>query len=275
MTVEMTNRSMVRMMMALLLFSAPTGANSFLEALLNLPFRLICGISFVAKDFDITNFDAYPTYFREDSTLIFAQTGEYRGVDGITEYVKFITKFSPYVDDEVLIDSSRRIDGYDFGSGQCLFDIVERRRFILNAATSAQDSAPFDAFYFVKIHYDLASGYVTRFYPFFTIPAVKHVAEGVLNSENTIQYVCGVLANQCATYVPDHDPNACKDNFAALPATNGVDGYMDGNSRSCRVLHAAFAAESPQGHCAHVSLNTDDVDPDGANKCSSSAAIRL
>lgn len=52
---------------------------------------------------------------------------------------------------------------------------------------------------------------------------------------------------------------------------DGVTGFIDGNSRACRILHG-FMAKANQHHCPHVSFEPEP-DADGKIKCNESAGI--
>lgn len=247
------------------------GANAVLEPLLNLPFRIACAVSFAAQSFEISNFDEYPSYFSDESTLTIAQTGDYTGVDGILEYVQIISDVSPFFEKVTLVDSSRRIDGYDTSTGQCLFDIVNRRQFVPKVGATTPGFPSFDLLSSTKIFYDLTSKKVSRINAYFPVPVFQYVFNEMLGSANTISFVCDVMAGPCASLLTDHNSATCAADLTALPGAEGDDLYIDGNSRGCRVLHAALASTNPEGHCAHVSLSTTDLDPNNENKCSVSA----
>ncbi|GFH56830.1 hypothetical protein CTEN210_13306 [Chaetoceros tenuissimus] len=67
----------------------------------------------------------------------------------------------------------------------------------------------------------------------------------------------------------------CVKQAIALPdvtiGADGVTGFIDGNSRACRILHG-FMAKNNQHHCPHVSFDPE-VDADGKIKCNESAGI--
>ena len=58
-----------------------------------------CVGSFLALDppFNLRSFDLYETWFDDNSTLTLAQAGNYKGADGIEEYVRFVFPSSPYI----------------------------------------------------------------------------------------------------------------------------------------------------------------------------------
>ena len=59
----------------------------------------------------------------------------------------------------------------------------------------------------------------------------------------------------------------CRMRYNLLPPTN-KQGYLDDNSKGCRILHSAFAAVNSD-HCAHLSFDPMK-DPKGIIKCQES-----
>ena len=59
---------------------------------------LECFFKFSLLGFNPSNLDRYDTYFRNDSIMEVAQTGQYLGPEGIKEYIRFgYGVFSPYL----------------------------------------------------------------------------------------------------------------------------------------------------------------------------------
>ena len=50
-----------------------------------------------------------------------------------------------------------------------------------------------------------------------------------------------------------------------------TEGYFDGNSQGCRLLHSVFAQGNPEAHCAHLAINAT-MDPLGIFKCQNSSS---
>lgn len=259
--------------LSFLLLLASRSANAqFLEALLDIPVRIECTLGYSSLGFNLTDYDAYPTYFREDSIMSLAQAGNYEGVEGIQEYVTFTQTDSPYLLDSVVVDADTRIGGYDADTGQCIFDLALRRRFVPDPATTNPEFGSFDGFSMAKLYYDLEQGYISRINLYFPIGFITHTFVDLLDSNNTRQYMCDLLAGPCSDIILDHDNAACTADLAALPVfTDG--GYVDGNGSGCRSLHAALSAINPEIHCAHLSLSVTDLDPNDKNKCSVSAQV--
>ena len=58
-----------------------------------------CVGSFLALDppFNLRSYDLLETWFDDNSSMTLAQTGTYKGVDDIEEYVKYVFPTSPYI----------------------------------------------------------------------------------------------------------------------------------------------------------------------------------
>lgn len=237
-----------------------------------IPKRLACFSAYNDLEFELTRFELYDTYFRDDSVMVLPQTGTYQGANAIEEYVSFTSPNSAYLADSVVLESSTRSGGYNFETGQCIFDLALRRRFTPNPRNTAGVAA-FDGLSMAKLFYDLDEGYITRINLYFPEGLVRYVFEVLLNSDNTWSYLCNdVLATACSGIVP-LEAN-CEVNMANLPVV-GPGAYVDGDQSGCRALHGAFATINPARHCAHVSLSTSDVDDLGEVKCNESENIPL
>merc|ERR1719223_1135544 len=61
-------------------------------------FESECLQSLYNSGFNLQDFDAYPDFFNEDSSVTLPQVGVYKGADGIEEYVRFaLGTTSPYL----------------------------------------------------------------------------------------------------------------------------------------------------------------------------------
>ena len=63
---------------------------------------------------------------------------------------------------------------------------------------------------------------------------------------------------------------ACISQFDALPAFDN-ELWVDGNSKTCRVLHAVYARQNTL-HCPHVSFAAE-VDSNGLKRCYNSELL--
>jgi len=83
--------------------------------------------------------------------------------------------------------------------------------------------------------------------------------------------VCGTMQANCGDTWAENGLESiegCTTRLDALPVSEG-DGYVDGNSKGCRVLHAVFASENSD-HCPHLSFEPM-TDVNGKIKCQVSA----
>jgi len=228
-------------------------------------------------DFDLSQYDDFPIFFRDDSTMVIAQAGTYVGVEAITEYVQFTSVHSPYLNDAYKLASSIFVKGFDQETGQCIIGFAKRNRFWPNPETTNNEIVEFDAAYMGKIYFDLEENYVSRVHLHFPAGLLRFTFGELLNSDGTRQYVCDNLAGLCAPFLTEDtsDVESCKTRMAALPVATG-DLYVDGDSSGCRALHASFVnfyPTSAENHCAHLSLSTTDKDPNGKIKCSVSKNV--
>jgi hypothetical protein len=228
---------------------------------------LQCVLRYKALDFQLTSYDKYDTYFHDDSIMVLAQTGTYTGAENILEYVKFTGANSPYLIEADVLDSRKAFGGYDEATGLCIFDVVLNRRFKPDPTTT--NPIQFQGASMAKLFFDFEEQYVKKIYVFFPIPYIHLVFAQALQSHATRNFVCNVMATTCAEYITEsqYQKDNCVSLLEALPIAEGNDLYIDGNTSGCRALHAAFAATNPKTHCAHVSLDPDDADPNGKVKC--------
>jgi len=87
------------------------------------------------------------------------------------------------------------------------------------------------------------------------------------------RYVCEVFEEYCPTEFATNrlvSVDECLDVMNSLEIATG-NGYVDGNSSSCRVVHAYMATENNY-HCPHISF-VPLVDSDGYTKCQESQGV--
>jgi len=239
----------------------------FVESLTLFP-RFQCLVRFAVLRFDIMNFDKYPTYFRNNSQAILAESGSYIGEDSIKEYVEFGSDKSPYFSRADIAKTSIRFRGYNKETGQCEFlALYKLSRTTRPEVTIGEIS--YQAAIMVKLFYDLSEHYITGihfFYPYDYI--IKAFFGYIVNSPKTREYICSVMSGACAGMIDA--TNDCVGNLAAITAID-TNGQVVGNSQGCRALHAAFAATNSH-HCPHLSF-TPMADYNGKIKCQSNGDI--
>ena len=128
-----------------------------------------------------------------------------------------------------------------------------------------------------KVYFDFYQRYISRIDVFEPIGWIILQGETILNSTNTRQYVCSILtSSECDDVLPTvpTSPAACEAQLEELPVFSPPGTYADGNSQSCRALHASLAASRPALHCPHVSFESIE-DPNGKFKCQQSENLQI
>jgi hypothetical protein len=235
--------------------------------------RLRCVWALWRTNLDLSNFDRYDDYFRNESVVELAQAGEYQGVASIQEYVKFaFAGSSPYL---LQGDTRQRrvsIQFLDYKDDICEFRMLLKFQSVLNPNTTAAPVFPFELVDMIRLYLHRNDRYFTRINVYYTNDFLRLFFDAALNSDATRQYVCEhVMAGPCWPQLNITNTTACINTLNALPTTEGSDHYIDGNSQGCRALHAAFASTNPTQHCAHLSF-APLPDPAGKIKCQTSHA---
>lgn len=140
-----------------------------------------------------------------------------------------------------------------------------------NPANTAPPQVQIRAATMTKMKMDLAEGYWKSQDFYFGRDFWDAGLRNSQDSDNTRAFVCSVMSNQCAAYLPEGESANCLERLLALPylTMSPVDDTVfsfQQNSQACRALHAAFAATNPEKHCAHISFQPL-ADPDGKVKC--------
>lgn len=216
--------------------------------------------------FDIGDFDSYGDYFKDDSYMILAETGEYTGVSGIEEYVKFVfAEFSPYFATNNVLAEELTYLGYE--DGQCVFATVYDTDYVMNGSVT-RGSDEYRAINMVKLYYDYQSRYISKIFVYYTKDYISSLFRSMLNSDNTQKYICDTITGPCDGFITE-PPVDCLSELAMLPGTT-ENSHVDGDSQGCRALHTALANVRPDVHCAHISLVPKE-DSTGSIKCQTSA----
>ena len=224
-----------------------------------------CLMRFGCLDFDLLDASRYLEFFENTSTLTLAQAGTYEGPAGIAEYVKFSSSDSPYVARRIFINEEVALLDIQNG-GMCEFLYAGLSSYEMNATTAA--AVTFNVTVMVKIFYDVHRAKIPTIYVYYDAEFLTYFFTDVLGGSTTRDYVRWVLEGPCDTSSSDFERR-----WAELPVVQGQDAAFDGNSQSCRALHAVFAATNPVGHCPHVTFQPDE-DPDGEIKCIASSHLQ-
>ena len=213
-----------------------------------------------------------PPNFRADSVTILPQAGVYIGQESILEYVSFATSGSPYVigSDPLVQPMVPYIYGVENGlceSAQALTIAYD------NNPETTTTGQPLTLTMLFKMSIDVNEGYIKKLYVYYNDAFLNFYFNNELNGPNTINFICNVLNNQCADYVPEPARADCNERLAALPKLTQPNARFDGNTLGCRALHATFAATNTK-HCGHIAIDPT-ADPDGEVKCQNSAFIPI
>jgi len=228
------------------------------------------GIRFLTFGFDIDNFDAYRSYFDENSIMVLAQTGEYKGVEEIEEYVKFTDgKFNPFLVTQTTIDEENTYLGYDRETDQCEFLAKYHVCGQLEPTTTGSDLEYCNTA-FIKLYFSFFERKISRVNVFYHEGYLDLFFGTIAGSDESRETICDTANNACSGIT--NPITNCTTEIAQLPVFNDG-GYVDGLSQGCRVLHAALAEQNPQDHCAHIAINAT-LDPLGLYKCQDSSHIQ-
>lgn len=227
-----------------------------------------CAADFVAAQLNFRNFDKYDTWFDDNSTMTLAQTGVYSGVDDILEYSKFIFPGSPYVAANGLFRSENSFVSLDPVKRSCVFKRMNHNRY---QHTEMAGNALYEANTMFTVEWrfdDKKVGKVNVYYD----PSFLGYFFSALSTPAVDNFVCKTMRDSCpAVWAANELTNIgeCEAKLAALPLAEGEYLYVDGNTKSCRKLHAVFAVDNAH-HCAHLSFKPM-ADPKGKIKCQESA----
>ncbi len=122
-----------------------------------------------------------------------------------------------------------------------------------------------DTYVGFTVHYKPKPFLVERINLFYSID--KLFGE-VLDTDGVRDYICNLMESNCQQTFDLNNltSSTCKTTYDSLPID--VDGYLDGNTKGCRILHAAFASVN-ENHCPHLSF-TPEKDYLGHVKCQES-----
>ena len=258
-----------------------------------------CIYGLLYSGFQLERLDLYGKWYSDSSKVQVAETGDYVGVDAITEYIAFgaltgqyfsvgYEKFPDNSDKRlpVVITSSGSIQE---GGGTCqvalvssfLFDFDKPDTQFLNGddivTKGGTMSSTVLGTYTYDYTYTLADGTFTieidtlrALYPskFWEAFAYK------FQTTEFEDYLCTTMKDKCDSTWDENgfknqpDANAmetCKNRVRALPRVDSESGWT-GESLGCRLLHGAFVARGNDYHCNHISFRQLE-DPKGNVKC--------
>lgn len=122
----------------------------------------------------------------------------------------------------------------------------------------------------IALHYTVNPFLVIRVNVFYPSEFIEESFSN-LDSDDIRDYICDVMESNCADTLKYNNftsSNDCKIAYDNLPANLTSDGYLDGKTKGCRILHSAFAAKN-EHHCPHISFAPME-DEDGRIMCQES-----
>ena len=216
--------------------------------------------------------DPLDLYLRDDSTSELAQTGQYFGPEGITEYGMFASSgVAPFIkngtsDKQVIEHVSYR--GYE--DGHCMFLVIFNYKLTLDPYYTNSNATVRGESMF-KVYFDFRQNYISRINIFFSDALIHSTFANFLNTDQMRQFVCDTMKGPtCAGLIDSPPPDDCAAALKALPAVEER-SHIDGNTQGCRMLHSVFAATNGH-HCPHLSF-TPMVDVNGIIKCQTKRGV--
>jgi len=268
-----------------------------LATIVNTPEKCNCFYALQGSGVVFGDATTYDKGFNDDSVQNVAQSGQFIGVDGISEYISFVNSKSGFIKSSVLVEHLF-LDMTGTKKKKCVATIAERRRMSFNPIfTQGNTEMCVDVLLGRTLYYTMtgkpaapitinkanswiSDKFITSTYPF------------IANTQATAEFVCDTIVNTCGydksrrkskkkskskkRKSPKHS-NAMKEclkKFNTLEIYDKGDlSYADGNTKSCRILHSYFAKTNPV-HCPHISFEADE-DENGLVKCNKSKQTPL
>jgi len=234
---------------------------------------LSCFAAYGLAGVDFSKPDRFSDWFDDDSLMELYAAGKYEGLDGIKEYVEFVTSkdFKVYEALSDLVTFSEVTDESD----ACNITYVAKRR-ISMADYLFPDGVCYETSVGATARFTITGDetfiYVDLVNIFFPQAYFKSLSEDFLDGA-IAERVCNIMEEKCVDTWDQNgfeDQSECKASVDALPFTEA--GYFNGHSQSCRWLHSVFAEEN-ENHCAHISTIPLE-DPNGKIKCQESQFTR-
>jgi len=263
-----------------------------------------CFYSLAASGLDLGDKKTFEKVFNDNTVQTIAQTGDFVGIDGISEYLSFVEDENGFVTDYRLIGQSLVLDFTGSTREQCVATIAERRQlaynpeFVLDNQDVCADTVVGSVLYYTltgnpaapitiqKVNVYLPDDFFSETFSFFT------------SSPAAFNFVCDTLVTTCGDDTSASSGRRltralkrtkrskkgkssksklerCVRKLKKLPNISPGDlSYIDGDSRGCRILHSVFARTNPSIHCAHITFEGEE-DPNGNIKCTKSKQRKL
>jgi hypothetical protein len=185
-----------------------------------------CTHAFLSSGFSLSNFENYDNFFRADSTMTLAQTGNYKGPADIAEYVGlglgFATEASPYIAKADLLKEDSMFKRFDEKNNVCEFLQFSMIEATTDPATTAY-AAKYNHTIMNRLFYDLEEDYTKRVTVYTPEGYLKFLFGILLNSENTRNFICSIMSGPCSNPVEQ-----CAEKIAQLDIADGPNLHIDG-----------------------------------------------
>lgn len=201
----------------------------------------------------------------ESSELVLAETGIYEGPDEIQEYVNFIkADFFEYYKRSSALDTIPILLTDD----ECSVLFVTTNKLQIKSKYQSEGACLETAVGYT-LHFTPKPFKVTRISLYYSRDFLSALFDKALDSGGVRKYVCDIMEINCRETFDLNNltSSSCQSTYDSLPLSNG-EGYLDGKSTACRILHSAFAAQN-KDHCPHLSF-VPQMDLKGRVKCQES-----
>lgn len=222
--------------------------------------------SLLQSEFDLIQWDRYEEWFNESTELELPEVGIYVGPSGIREYVQITV--SKYFESD-----TRYIYGPDViplrvaSKNECVVLVTFGLK--SNMSPEYTRGGMLERGVGAKIHYSAEPFKVSKIYVYYSQEYQDHLFRTFLDTEAVRDDVCNWMEKSCEEVYNFNNltQQSCRQEWDALPISE--EGFrIDGNSKGCRIVHAAMAALNKK-HCPHISfLPIEDIN--GKVKCQTS-----
>ena len=279
-----------------------------LATVVDTPAKCACFYALVSSGLDQTNPETYGNAFDDETKEYVPQTGSFYGVDGIADYLNSVNG-EIFVKEYSLVGTQMILDMTGSTMEQCVMTNAERRQTKLNSDFTNGVEYCMHSVIGKTLEYTMTgvpdSPILVQRIIVYIPDEIFSTANEALNTDASAEYVCDTILNTCGKsgetkskavksskakkslqsskvkkwkVLKDFKKNKhsrrmqkCLEQFGELPASTDANGitYVDGNSKSCRILHSSFVALNDR-HCPHVTFEPE-VDMNGFVKCNESA----
>ncbi len=183
---------------------------------------------------------------------------------GIKEYVEFFR--GPYFDYSSRLFKTK-ITPISLTEDECIINLLSAQRVQVNADYGLPNCV--EAIVSLTLYFTVEPKFLIHKANLFYSPAsFEAFFSKWLNTEDIRDFVCDTMEANCQSTFQTNNltPQSCRETYDALPAlSTDTERSIANNSKGCRTLHAAFAAQN-KDHCPHLSF-IPETDINGIVKC--------